>query len=105
MSTPVVPLHLPTIRPALAAAALLLLAACTAGPGVEEPAQTRTPVAATPATEAAETVYRPFPEDTLYALLVAEWASDDSQALPAGLSPQQRAERIEIGDSWERRSP
>ena len=35
----------------------------------------------------------------------AEWADDDSQPLPAGLSPRERAERIGTGDKWERRRP
>lgn len=34
----------------------------------------------------------------------AEWAADDTQPLPGGLSPRERAERIGTRDRWERQS-
>ncbi|HUT32631.1 MAG TPA: sigma-70 family RNA polymerase sigma factor [Planctomycetota bacterium] len=34
-----------------------------------------------------------------------EWAADDTQAIPGNLSPRERAERIRMGDKWERRRP
>lgn len=56
-------------------ALLLLVAACAARKPAEGEPQEAAPAAAPTGTAAPEPRYRPFPEDTLYALLVAEFAA------------------------------
>jgi tetratricopeptide (TPR) repeat protein len=69
------PLTQRLVRTATAALCGVLIAACAATPATAPPDAAAPATDAALGTPAAEPVYRPFPEDTLYSLLVAEFAA------------------------------
>jgi tetratricopeptide (TPR) repeat protein len=77
MNTPVTPPHAAKRRFARLAAASLaaVLAACASTPPAEHPQEPAATATGQTPDEVPEPGYRPFPEDTLYALLVAEFAA------------------------------